>query len=767
MAGKREDQSSNEKNDDARLDDALREAMGMGAEASPHASQNTFSMDYPRSSSQGPPPDHDLDANAPLDSPMESIPGYEILREIHRGGQGVVYQAIQIATKRRVAIKVMKEGPFAGKRDKMRFEREVQVLGALRHPNIVNIHDSGIAKGNFYYVMDYISGQPLDVYMVNRKDSIEGTLRLFVKIAEAVNAAHIRGVIHRDLKPGNIRIDTEGEPHILDFGLAKMAVGQVTDESRPQMMTVTGQFVGSLPWSAPEQAEGIPNKIDIRTDVYALGVILYQMLTGAFPYQVMGTMREVLDNVIHAEPTRPSTVRKEIDDEVQTILLKALSKERERRYQSAGELARDLQRYLDGEPIEAKRDSTWYIINKNLRRHRMLVGTVSIIFVLITAGLISSTILWRRAAAMQEAEAVARREAQANAEAVGQINAFITEEIFGYFDPQRLGKAEVTLLEALDHASSAVDTRFAHDPPLQARMHWELGDLYREANRPASSLEHLRKCLSLCEAHPEGTAELRAEALGTRALSLLSYRRLEESIEAFDVAIDAQRSVWGAEDPRVFQTEMLKLVAQRENHGGEEGLAHVVALTSELYERVRSTIGQSHPITWQTLDALTWGQRWNGDVEDALANARQATRGLDSTLGLDHPTTMFAHYNLGVCLKNLGQYEEAARELELVMQWRTKVLKEDHIETLWAITQWAMTMQKLGRGEEGAEGLAEACKDHHKWRHPEAEQSTRGIKVFASTLESLGRRQLAEELFETAAIIEQGGKGAKRDPPTE
>jgi tetratricopeptide (TPR) repeat protein/tRNA A-37 threonylcarbamoyl transferase component Bud32 len=300
----------------------------------------------------------------------DSLPGYEVIREIHRGGQGVVYQAVQKSTKRRVAIKLMREGPFSDARDLARFEREVRILGALTHPNIVNIHDSGTAGGRFYFVMDYISGLPLDRYMAAQQRSIPETLRLFARICEAVNAAHLRGVIHRDLKPGNIRIDSEGEPHVLDFGLAKLATGEVTDASHPQVMTETGRFVGTPPWASPEQAEGAPHKVDIRTDVYSLGVILFQMLTGTFPYEVVGNRSDVLNNIISATPARPSSFRREIDGDVETIVLKCLAKERERRYQSAGELARDVRHYLAGEPIEARRDSAAYVVGKLVARHR-------------------------------------------------------------------------------------------------------------------------------------------------------------------------------------------------------------------------------------------------------------------------------------------------------------------------------------------------------------------------------------------------------------
>ncbi len=323
----------------------------------------------------------------------DSIPGYSILREIHRGGQGVVYQAIQERTRRKVAIKVMREGPFASRHERARFEREVHVLACLKHPNIVAIHESGTASGSFYFVMDYVSGQALDDYMSTSRRSVAETLILFKQICEAVNAAHLRGVIHRDLKPGNIRIDADGQPQILDFGLAKVALASGAEN---HVTTMTGQFIGSLPWASPEQAEGIPSKIDIRTDVYSLGVILFQMLTGRFPYDVTAGFREVLDRIINTPPIRPHTLRPEINDEVETIVLKSLAKERERRYQSAGELARDIGHYLAGEPIEAKRNSAWYVLRKSVQRHRGPVAAAAGFVLMLAVGLVVTLALWRQ-----------------------------------------------------------------------------------------------------------------------------------------------------------------------------------------------------------------------------------------------------------------------------------------------------------------------------------------------------------------------------------
>ena len=321
------------------------------------------------------------------------IPGYRIVRKIQAGGQGVVYEAIQRSTGLRVAVKVTAHGAFDSARERARFKLEAQILTALNHPSIVRIIARGTTgDGAQFFAMEYVEGCTLGEYLgfkstlpaAEERDSGH-MLRVFVQITEAVNAAHLRGVVHRDLKPGNIMIDAEGHPHILDFGLARTALTLMTDESKPHEVTITGQFLGSLPWASPEQAAGHTQQLDPRTDVYSLGVILYQCLTvGAFPYEVAGTMQQVLHNIIMAEPTPPSAVlatreataarrrrrrtkhRSPINPTIEAIVLKALAKQRHDRYQTAGELARDITNYLAGRPTVAERE---YL---SLRRTRWL-----------------------------------------------------------------------------------------------------------------------------------------------------------------------------------------------------------------------------------------------------------------------------------------------------------------------------------------------------------------------------------------------------------
>ncbi len=331
-----------------------------------------------------------------LESPLPEgvIPGYDILSEIHRGGQGVVYRARQRSTKRDVAIKVLLEGPFASRAARRRFEREIEVVAGLKHPNIVAIFDSGATTdGRQFCVMDFVEGLRLDHHVRDNKIDANTLLRLFATICEAINFAHQRGVIHRDLKPSNILVDMEGRARILDFGLAK----QMSAADDP-LVSITGQVVGTLPYLSPEQARGMHEQVDVRADVYALGVIFYELLTGQYPYPVVGQLADVLKHIAETEPKRPSTVwstgsgvrastsgRCPLDDEIDTISLKALAKEPDRRYQSAGELARDVNRYLSGELIEAKRDSTWYMLRKTLRKRRGLVATAALVVALLIA----------------------------------------------------------------------------------------------------------------------------------------------------------------------------------------------------------------------------------------------------------------------------------------------------------------------------------------------------------------------------------------------
>lgn len=305
------------------------------------------------------------------ENPTPNIRGYRLQRQIAIGGQGIVYEAKQESTGQSVAIKLLLHGAIAGDSQRARFEREVEILAKVTHPHIVSIVDRGESEdGMPYLVTQFVRGWPVDKYSARMiaadEQGATEILPLFVKIANAIDFAHKRGVIHRDLKPSNILVDPHGEPRILDFGLAKPLLGEFSDAR-----TIDGSFMGSLPWASPEQAHGDPQAIDHRSDVYSLGVILYQMVTGGkFPYPVVGSMRDVLDNILNAKPTPPSELSNKntahpseaaisprpiptVNPGLEAIVMKALEKSPSRRHQSAMELANEIRDYLAGRPSDA------------------------------------------------------------------------------------------------------------------------------------------------------------------------------------------------------------------------------------------------------------------------------------------------------------------------------------------------------------------------------------------------------------------------------
>jgi len=332
------------------------------------------------------PPETTLQSDKPdFAKSLESmIEGYEIVEEMPRGGQAAVYKAIHTATKTNVAIKVLLPTMMASARARYYFEREAELIASLDHPNIVSIRDSGIIHHQYYFVMQYIEGQPLERYVRSEKLSFRETVVLFSKICTAITYAHQQGIIHRDLKFANILVDNRGEPHVLDFGLAK-AVGLSEEAPDNAVATMTGQLAGTLSTMSPEQAAGRPDLIDVRTDVYSLGVMLYHMLTGQYPYEVTGSTLQVLQNIQKADPIRPRQIIRKFDSDVEAILLTALDKEPAKRYQSTAELKSDIENWLDGRPIRVKSISTTYLLRKIIARHRY-TSTVAALLLLIIIG---------------------------------------------------------------------------------------------------------------------------------------------------------------------------------------------------------------------------------------------------------------------------------------------------------------------------------------------------------------------------------------------
>ena len=338
----------------------------------------------------------------------DDFPGYRLIAELSRGGQGVVYRAYQLGTKRDVAIKVLLDGKYAAPATQRRFEREVELVSQLRHPNIITVFQAGSTLGGVpFYAMDFISGRPLHRHVHDDQLPLRHVLDLFCRVCDAVSYAHQRGIIHRDLKPSNILVDADGQPKVLDFGLAREI--NVLDPA----ITQAGQVMGTLPYMSPEQVSGDTTAVSVLTDVYALGVILFQLLSGRLPYPTSGSSLDLAHHIRHTPPESLSRIwspdsgvpipyarrpRKGLfHADLEIIAQTALAKEQERRYQSVVDFARDVRHYLAGEPIEVRRDNTLYVLAKLARRHIVATTVTASVAAIIVSALVVSSTAWRAA----------------------------------------------------------------------------------------------------------------------------------------------------------------------------------------------------------------------------------------------------------------------------------------------------------------------------------------------------------------------------------
>jgi hypothetical protein len=307
------------------------------------------------------------------------IPGYEVISFLGRGGMGDVYRAVQLSTRRPVALKLMRPD-FTSERMRARFEREVELTARLDHPNIARVYDSGRAGEIYYYAMELIEGEPLDRHVANNQLGRRAILELMRVAVRAVQHAHQRGVIHRDLTPNNVIVGPDGQPHVLDFGLAKPLV----DEAAPAI-SVSREVIGTPAMMSPEQAAGESSRVDTRTDVYSLGVMLFKFLTGQWPHDISGSEEAVLRRIRNEEVRRPREIVKDIDRDLDALLLKALARLPEDRYASAAELARDLDSYLAGDPILARRASLAYVAFKRIKKHAPAAAIAAVGALLVVA----------------------------------------------------------------------------------------------------------------------------------------------------------------------------------------------------------------------------------------------------------------------------------------------------------------------------------------------------------------------------------------------
>ncbi len=610
----------------------------------------------------------------------EALDGYRIVGRIDHGGQGAVFQGVQEATNRHVAIKMLLDGPLASETQLRRFEQEVRLICRLRHPNIVTIYDSGVASGRPYFVMEYVDGVPIDDYTLFHMPSVQDCVRLFVRVCRALGYAHQRGIIHRDVKPGNILVDMGGEPKLLDFGLAK-ALGDDPEFGRELSITTPGRVLGTLAFMSPEQVNEVDGEIDVRTDIYSLGVVLYKLLTGAYPYPVNVGTAKVYRNIVERDAV---SLRKavragaedgrytngEISDDLDRIVLKALAKDKERRYQSTLALADDLDRYLAGDAVEAKADSGYYILKKTLRRYRLqAVSAAAVLGVLILASVLV-TRQWLVARAERETARKATIVAQASLDdVVGEVIESVGTLAGASAIQDRLLNAVRERYRELVPLLQSDETMAS----IEARIYERLGDMAAKEGHHVEASEKFQTCLQMRESLTSG------EGIGPRQeIDKLRVLRKLAEVSA-DRSTDFERALACGETlvsrrPDDFDAAF-ELCATRIGYArhlfrsGEYAAAIAHAVPTIPVAR-RAVEGRPNEAAWSTLlaEAYQWegsGRIKLGEAEEGLAALAESLR-LHESLAERTPANVHlrhglleANMRLGTACRDVGRVDEA------------------------------------------------------------------------------------------------------------
>lgn len=709
-----------------------------------------------------------------VSSPVSQVPlqvgarigAYVIERLIAFGGMGTVYEAHQQNPERRVALKVMNQR-LGSRSAERRFEFEVRVLGRLKHPGIAQIIEAGVAKSDDrslpFFAMELVDGRKLTEYARAKAMSIPARLDLLIGIFEAVHHAHQRGIIHRDLKPDNILIDQSGLPKILDFGIARATD---VDIQSTTMQTNVGEVLGTLAYMSPEQVAGDPAAIDIRSDVYALGVISYELITGSLPYVLTNkSLPEALRIIREVEPAASPLTGKSIRGDLRTIIAKALEKDKERRYPSASEFAADIRRFLDDEPIIARAPSSMYLLGKFARRHKPVVvgvaatlGALLLGLVLATRATIRARVAEREARELAQSETIHRETAEAErarAQRAAAISESVTDflqEVLAGSDPEGTLGPDATIREALDHAARRVSEASSEPPEVQAAVNAAVGTTYHNLGLYEQAETHFRQTLATYQRiygdeHPETL-----EAMNNLGYLLCDRGKLRESETLLRAAVAGFEQALGPNHEQ-RQTALNNLSVTLTDLGDIEGAA---SISREVLDARLATLGEDHSLTLLSLNNLGVVYMRLGRLEEAEAMIRRALSGRRRVLGEKHPRTIITLDNLALILEDRGKLDEAEAIYRESMALFRQIRGEEHPDTLIAMYSLAGLLHQRGQLDESEDLFRRTLEIRRRVLGDAHADTLFTMRHLAGVLADQERAAEAEAIFaEAVAIIQR------------